>query len=143
MADPAPPKQKMSKTKKIGIIIGVVIGVAIAGILVIALANVALYSASSAGNNQPPPTVTISGSVTTTGFQTHPVGIAFYDQSTGENRNSVVGGTHYQVDVPNGMHNWRVVVAWEGIGGSNGTCDAGFVQYQNTYNRFMTRDVSC
>lgn len=85
----------------------------------------------------------MSGQVTTKGFQTHPVGVTFYDQSSGESQQTPVGGNHYQVDVPNGSHNWRVVVAWEGLGGSSGNCDGGFVQYENTYSRYMTQDVTC
>lgn len=143
MTDPTPAKPKMSRAKKAGIAIGVVIGVAVAGILVLVFANVAVSSINNAASNRPPSTITVSGSVDTTGFQTHPVGVTFHDQSSSESEFTQVAGDHYQIDVPNGSHNWRVIVEWEGIGGSSGRCDGGFVQYDNTYSRFITQDVSC
>jgi hypothetical protein len=59
----------------------------------------------------------------------------------GQTLQTSVVGSHYRVDLPNGSHNWRVTLSWQGIGGSNGNCDAGFIQYDNTFSKFLTQDM--
>ncbi|HEV8405455.1 MAG TPA: hypothetical protein VGQ13_06070 [Nitrososphaera sp.] len=140
MTDPAPTKVKKSKGKTAFIVIGVVVAVAVAGLILLTVGKAAVNVISTP---QPPSTVTISGSVITKGFQTHPTAIALYDQSSGQQEMTQVGGTHYQIDAPNGSYNWRIIVTWSGIGGSTGQCDGGFVQYSNTMSRYITQDVTC
>jgi hypothetical protein len=139
MTDPRPEaKPKRSKGKTAGIVIGVVIGVAVAVYIVVALGSATINIV-----NQPPSTITVSGTVQTEGFSTRPVSVTFRDQSTGEQQSAGVNGGSYEIVLPNGNHNWRVAVGWQGAVGATGECFGGGLSYSDTYDQFQTLDLSC
>jgi hypothetical protein len=136
----APTKGKRSKAKTAGIVIAVVIGVAIAGFVVIALGSAAV----SIVTNTPPPQINFAGQVETVGFQTEPTTIGFIDRNSGQRESTGVSDNgHYSINLPNGDHDWRVVVGWQGFGGSKGTCEAGSIAYTDMMSAFQNRNFSC
>jgi len=136
MSDPVPTsKHGRLKAKKVGISIGIIAGMAIAGIS----GTTYLQSTVIA---EPPMIVTVSGKVSAF-FETQPVSVLFHNVRSGETENVNVTGTRYPIELPNGNYDWRVVLIWQGPSGSIGQCDAGYVTYHNTYDASITQDISC
>ena len=121
---------------------GIIIGLIAAGIVAIAVASYVYMTTSIPGNNdgELPTTLDVSGKVNA-GPNRIPVSLFFKDVSTGETENVSFEGTHYQIDLPNGNHNWQITVVW--FGESNGQCDGGNLAYQRTNITTITHDVSC
>ena len=140
MVDSAPLRVQRSKTKTVLMITGIAVPVGISAAVIVAF-GIAVLSFSN--HPRPSPVVSISGSVTTKGPDSHPTGVMLVDQSSHAHVTGSVSGTHYQVFAPNGSHTWRVILSWQGLGGSRGTCGGGFVQYDNVISGFMSQDISC
>jgi hypothetical protein len=143
MADPVPAKQKRSKAKTAGIILGIVIGVAVAGYLFIGLGVFAVQMAKVQQEIQIPSQVFVSGQVETVGFASRPVSVIFIDESTGDRISGGVNGHNYDVVLPNGNHNWRVSVGWEGSLGASGSCSASGLSYSNTMDNYRSLNLRC
>ena len=140
MADSAPSRPHRSRTKTALILVGVIAAMAIAGI-VIGFAVLGL--ATVAPVVLPPPQVAISGTVTTKGLNTHPTEVLLVEQSSHAQLTAEVSGNNYHAIAPNGSHDWRVVVSWQGLGGTSGTCEGGYIQYSNNLNGSMSQDITC
>jgi hypothetical protein len=68
--------------------------------------------------------VTVSGTVTTTGFGTHPTGIKFVGVSSGLTFETTTVDNSYIVNLPN-QQTYRVTCSWAGLLWSSGTFDGG------------------
>ena len=68
--------------------------------------------------------VYVSGTVTTTGFATHPTQIQFVDQQTGLTYTGSMPGDSYSLTLQN-QHTYNVVCYWGGLLGSSGTFNGG------------------
>ena len=68
--------------------------------------------------------VYVSGTVTTTGFGTHPTQIQFVDQQTGITYTGSMSGNSYSITLKN-QHTYNVVCYWGGFLGSSGTFSGG------------------
>ena len=64
--------------------------------------------------------VLVSGTVTTTGFGTHPTQVQFVDTQTGLTYTASMSGNSYSITLQN-QHTYSVVVYWQGLLGSSGT----------------------
>jgi hypothetical protein len=138
MGDRSPANVQRSKRKTVLIMSVIIAAMAVSGVI-IAVAVLGIANVTTAV----PPVVALSGNVTTTAFGSHPTGILLADQVTNTQVSGSIIGNHYQVFAPNGSHRWKVVVTWQGLAGSGGTCDDGFISYYNNINGFLTQDVSC
>ena len=67
--------------------------------------------------------ITVSGTATTTGFQTQPTAIIFTDSQGNVHSANVVGGA-YAISLPNGT-TYSVQIQWGGLLGSSGKANAG------------------
>lgn len=64
--------------------------------------------------------VTVSGTVTTTGFGTSPTQIQFTDAQTSVTYTGTMSGHTYSISLQN-QHTYNVVLYWQGLLGSSGT----------------------
>lgn len=135
MTDPVS-RPKRSKAKKVGIII-VAIGVAVAAIVIASFA-IFVYNVTN-----PPPSIIVSGHVATKGYGTVPITITFVDQKTGVQNSGGINNNVYEVSLPNGPHEYKVVVDWTGLAGSKGTCEAGSIGYDVQFDTFKNYDFEC
>lgn len=135
MADPGS-NPKRSKTRKAGIIIAA-IGAVIAAIIIISFA-LFVYNLAN-----PPSSIITSGHVTTKGYGTIPVRITFIDQDTGILFSGGVNNNLYEVSLPNGPRDYKVVVEWSGLAGSKGSCEAGSIGYDTQFDTFKNYDFEC
>jgi hypothetical protein len=74
--------------------------------------------------NDPPSTVTVSGSVSTVGAGTSPYKIEFDDISTSVGTSTLVNSGAYSISLTN-LRTYDVIVYWTGALGSSGTCSGG------------------
>jgi hypothetical protein len=135
MTDPVP-KPKRSKAKKAGIII-IAVGIAVAAIVIASFA-LFVYNVTN-----PPSSIVVSGQVTTKGYGTIPVTITFVDKKTGVMNSGGVNNNRYEVSLPNGPHEYKVVIEWTGLAGSKGTCEAGSIGYDTQFDTFKNYDFEC
>jgi hypothetical protein len=141
LTDPAPAKQKRSKAKKAGIIIGIVVA-ALVGLGVIGLVAVNIFHVGTVA--YVPSTIIVSGTASTTGPGTHPVAIMFIDQGSGGRiTNEVDSNGYYSVQLPNGDHTYNVQIAWEGLVGSKGICDASPLHFSNELQTMQSHNFRC
>jgi hypothetical protein len=80
--------------------------------------------------NNPPSTVTVSGSVSTVGAGTSPYKIEFDDVSTGVGTSTLVSSGSYSISLTN-LRTYDVIVYWTGALGSSGTCSGGTLSLQS------------
>jgi len=135
MNDPVS-RPKRSTAKKAGIII-IVIGVVIAAIIIISFA-LFVYNVTN-----PPSSIVAAGHVSTKGYGTVPVAITFIDQETGVLNSGGVNSNHYEVSLPNGPREYKIVVEWAGLVGSKGICEAGSISYDLQFDTFKNYDFEC
>ena len=135
MADPGS-NPKRSKTRKAGIIIAV-IGAVIAAIIIISFA-LFVYNLTN-----PPSSIVASGHVTTKGYGTVPVRITFIDQDNGVHTSGGVNNNLYEVSLPNGPRDYKVVIEWAGLAGSKGSCEAGSIGYDMQFDTSKNYDFEC
>jgi hypothetical protein len=89
-------------------------------------------------------TIVISGNVDTLDHEMRPVEITFVDSNVGNKYGNLVNDHQfYEVGLPNGDHNYDVIVRWQGSAGSGGTCDAGSLGYDTPSPPFLFRDYQC
>lgn len=115
----------------------------VAGIVAVAIATYIYVTSSVPRNNDGglPTTLEVSGEVNA-GSNRMPVSLLFKDEATGETENVSFEGTHYQIDLPNVIHEWQITVLWQ-ANEANGECDGGKLTYQRTNNTSMIHDVNC
>lgn len=87
-------------------------------------------------------TLTLSGNVETAGSG-KPVQIQFVDNLGKRYVAYVSDNTFYSVELPNGNSNYNVIVSWEELGDSVGTCDAGTLGFTKQSIPLMFRDFGC
>lgn len=141
MADPVPAKPKGSKAKKIGIVIGAVVG----GLVALGVISLLLVNVFEVGKvAYLPSTIVVSGTANTVGAGTRPMAIIFTDQGSGGRvTDDVNSNGYYSVELPNGSRSYMVQIAWEGLAGSNGICDAGALHFGNEMQTIQNHNFKC
>lgn len=141
MTDPIPAKPKRSKAKKFGIVIGAVVGGLVAlGVIGLLLVNVFQVGTVA----YVPSNIIVSGTASTVGAGTHPVGIIFTDQGSGGRvTDDVNSNGYYSVELPNGNHSYKVQLAWEGFAGATGICEASALHFGNEMQAIQNHNFKC
>jgi hypothetical protein len=128
----APAGGKSHTGRNIGIVV-VVLAVVVVGYLLLTLGT-------SLGHLTPS-TVTVTGSVSTTGVGTHAVSVGF-SSDDGQVFNAAVVNGQYSVSLPND-HTYSVQIGWSGFGFS-GICNAGSLPVnQGPGSSGLTNNWSC
>lgn len=123
-------------------ILGFLLIVIIAGVVLVAFVPGIIPGVSIPGGK--PATVTVSGSVTTTGTLTNPEKITFTSETTGNTYvASCSGGMNpasYSISLPNG-DTYTVTITWKALGVTGGNANAGTLNL-NTFNSNLEENWS-
>lgn len=89
----------------------------------------------------PPPTVTVSGSATSSGLLTHATALEFTNTATATVYKATLTSNNYDVTLPN-LQQYEVTLFYANTLGVGGSCNAGTLTVQ-TDQSTLTADYSC